>query len=403
MNNASSERIRMKVGGMGDDEFERFMSDLLPRIYPGFNSLEPSFNFMGKTTKGKCDAHVYHSQDDTYTAIICTTQQSEIHKKVLGDIAKLSSTKFSSKIRRVLLCVNTPIKDEVEDYRTACGLHGWELDPLSLERITRHTLGEADLLLNYFGELSPRDPASPLLLRRFDCGNRIKEARQDISLQISRLIEQIDFPSEREWKAIESGEVEIAELYINALSALTGVSGAWLKHGAGAKYPSEVIYDHQVSKVEAIAAEAPLASYIAIEPSSMDAVLIVQFSELRWRVFPFGFSLDFWDWIGDQHHIPTIFKLLKSADRLLKHPYGRVISPSLMKEFRAEEKHPSISFKKSGYNNYWFDDLFDLYHRYPIAKDKYRHHGEWFVKLQNEFRNYQIDSSAPEIRDADDV
>ena len=257
MNNASIERIRMKVGGMGDDEFERFMSDLLPRIYPGFNSLEPSFNFMGKTTKGKCDAHVYHSQDDTYTAIICTTQQSDIYNKVLGDIAKLPSTKFSAKIRRVLLCVNTPIKDEVEDYRKACRLHGWELDPLSLDRITRHSLGEADLLLNYFGESSLRDPGSPLLLRRFDCGKRVKEAREDVSLQISRLIEQIDFPSEREWKAIESGEVEISEHYINALSALTGVPSAWLRHGAGARYPSEVIYDYQVAKVETIAAEAP--------------------------------------------------------------------------------------------------------------------------------------------------
>lgn len=393
----------MKVGGMGDDEFERFMSDLLPRIYPGFNSLEPSFNIMGKTTKGKCDAHVYHSQDDTYTAIICTTRQSDIHKKVLGDIAKLSSTKFSSKIRRVLLCVNTPIKDEVEDYRAECRRYGWKLDPLSLDRITRHALEEAGLLLNYFGESSPSEPASPLLLRRFDSGKRVKEVREDISLQISRLIEQIDFPSEREWKTIESGEVEISELYINALSALTGVSGAWLKHGAGAKYPSEVIYDYQVTKVEAIAAEAPLASYIAIEPLSMYAVLIIQFSEFRWRVFPFGFSLDFWDWIDDQHHIPTIFELLKSTDRLLKHPYGRIISPSLMKELRAEEKHPSIPFKKAGQNSYWFDDLFDLYHRYPIAKDKYRHHGEWFVKLQKEFRDYQNDPSAQEMRNADDV
>lgn len=100
MNNTTKERIRMLVGAMGDDEFERFMSDLLPRIYPGFERLEPTFNFIGKTTKGKCDAHVYHSQDDTYTAIICTTRQTGLNAKILDDINKLSSTKFAAKICR---------------------------------------------------------------------------------------------------------------------------------------------------------------------------------------------------------------------------------------------------------------------------------------------------------------
>jgi hypothetical protein len=403
MNNSSIERVRMHVGGMGDDEFERFMSDLLPRIYPGFDSLEPSFNFMGKTTKGKCDAHVYHSQEDTYTAIICTTKQSDIRTKVLDDISKLPSTKFFPKIRRVLLCVNTPIKDEVEEYRAACALHGWELDPLSLERITRHALSDADLLLSYFGESSPNRPISLPLLRRFDCGKRVKEVREDVSLPISQVIEQVAFPSEKEWKAIESGDVEISEKYIDALSVLTGVSTAWLKHGVGVKYPVEVIYDHQIEKVESLTAESPLASYIALTPASMEAILMVQFSEFRWRIFPFGFSMDFWDWAGDEHHIPIIYELLQGIDRLLKHPYGRIISPGLAKEILAGKEHPSVSFKKTGRNSYWFDDLFDLHHKYPIAKDKYLDHGEWFVKLQNEFRNFQDNGLAQKERDTDDV
>lgn len=393
----------MLLGGMGDDEFERFMSDFLPRIYPGFESLEPSFNFAGKTTKGKCDAHVYHSHDDTYTAIICTTRQSDIRQKVLDDIHKLSSTKFSSKIRRVLLCVNTPVKDEVEDYRSACANHGWELDPFSLEGITRQVIGEKDLLTTYFGESSPSYGAPPSQFRRFDCGERIKEARLDLPLLVSRLIEEIDFPSEREWHAIEAQQVEISERYINALSALTGISSDWLKHGTSAKYPTELIYDYQQAKIEAIALESPLRAFMAIEPIAMDVILIVQFSELHWRVFPFGFSMDFWAWVGDEHHIPTIFELLKTVDRLLKHPHGRVISKDVADEMRNEKTHPLVTLKKSGENRYWFDDLFDLHHRYPIAGDKYRHHGEWFVRLQSEFRRYAKEIKLEVQRDPDDV
>ena len=388
MKKTVKERVRILVGGMGDDEFERFVSDLLPRIYPGFECLEPSFNFIGKTTKGKCDAHVYHARDDTYTAIICTTRQSDIRAKVLDDIHKLASTKFASKIRRVLLCVNTPLKDEIEDYREASADHGWELESLSLERITRHSLLETDLLEAYFGEVNQARTVSSSLLRRFDCGVRMKEARLDLSLSVSRLIEEIDFPSEREWVAIEAGTLDVSERYINALAELSGISSVWLKHGASLKYPPDVIYDSQIDKIESIAAEAPLRAFVAIEPVSMELVLLVQFAEFRWRVFLFGFSMDFWDWMGDEHHIPIIFNLLRGMNGLLKYPYGRVVSKSVIEELRRGTQHPSVLIKKAGQNSYWFDDLQDLFHRYPIARDKYQHHGEWFVRLQEAFRRH---------------
>lgn len=386
MNNNLRERIRILIGAMGDDEFERFMSELLPRIYPGFEALEPSFNFIGKTTKGKCDAHVYHAAEDNYTAIICTTRQSDVHAKVLDDINKLAATKFSSKIRRVLLCINTPVKDEVEEYRAACKSRGWELEPVSLERITLHTIAEDSLLRSYFNELT--DSSSSLntsIVRRFDCGLRIKEAREDLLLPISQLIEELNFPSEREWGLIEATEIEVGEKHINGISALGGISTSWVKHGATPKYPTETIYDYQLDKVDAIAHELPLATYMAIHPDSMEMVMVVQFSRYRWRVYSFGFSMDFWDWVGDEYHISVIYDLLSRVRQVLKHPYGRIISKALLDEFLSGVHHPSRLIKEAGRNSYWFDDLFDLNHQFPIAKDGYGHHGKWFVQLQKYF------------------
>jgi len=120
----------------------------------------------------------------------------------------------------------------------------------------------------------------------------------------------------------------------------------------------------------------------------MELVLLVQFAEFRWRVFLFGFSMDFWDWMGDEHHIPIIFNLLRGMNGLLKYPYGRVVSKSVIEELRRGTQHPSVLIKKAGQNSYWFDDLQDLFHRYPIARDKYQHHGEWFVRLQEAFRRH---------------
>lgn len=388
--NTLKDRVRIKLGAMGPDEFERFMSELLIRIYPDYVSIEPSYNFMGKTTKGKCDAHCYHEADDTYTAIICTTQQSVVSKKVLVDVNKLSEAKFSSKIRRVLLCINTPIGDEVEEYRTACQLKGWSLKCLSLESITNNVLAEHDLLQVYFGEHVYTKPTSvsPTLTRRFDCGNRLKEAREGIGLSISRLIEAINFPSEREWKFIEAGDIDVAECYIKHLSEYSGISDSWLKHGDTQKYPYEVIYDYQLDKIRDIASQNPLKAFVALEPKSMDSLLLVQLSEFSWKVFVFGFSMNFWDWVGDEHHIPVIFKLLTTVNAELKSPYGRLITRETLADFLAGVKHPLVVFKQAGANDYWFDDLFDLQHSYPIAKDGYKHHGDWFVKLQDYFRKH---------------
>ncbi|MFM0285052.1 hypothetical protein [Paraburkholderia megapolitana] len=389
MKNSVKERVRIRIGSMGGDEFERFISELLPKIYKDFETLEPSFNLTGKTTKGKCDAYVYHEKDDTYTAIVCTTIQDNPHEKLLNDISKLTKTRFYKKIRRVLLCINTPIKDEVEDYRAACANHGWHLDPLSLERITTTTLDCEDLLKEYFDEMSSGEK-SILALRRFDCGPRVKEAREDLSLCASMMIEKIDFHSEKQWKMIESAELEISERYITALENLSGISPTWLKHGVGAKYPIESIYDYQFEKISWLASKSPLVTYMAIEPNSMSPLLFAKFSDVRWSVFYFGFSMNFGEWIGDENHIPRIFELLTSVRDQLSCVNGRIISKNLFDEFLKGSRHPAGLFAMTGQNNYWFDDLFDIHHRYPIAQSGYRHHGDWFVQLQNTFRRYAI-------------
>lgn len=294
------------------------------------------------------------------------------------------------------MCVNTPLKDDVEEYRAACVERGWRLDSLSLERITGQILGEHDLLLEYFKEVSPDSVKEDRKLRRFDCGLRLKEAREDLCIPESRLIEEIDFPSEREWKSVESEELDIAERYVEAMANLSDISSAWLKHGISNKYPTELIYDNQSSKIDAIAGEGMLSAYMAIEPVSMNSVLIVKFTEYRWRVYPFGFSMDFWNWIDDHHHIPVIFELLQKVHRMLKNPDGRIVSQDILEELTAEDKHPSISFKKAGSISYWFDDLFDLHYRHQVAKDNYRQYGEWFTRLQEEFRaNVKSLSSSP--------
>lgn len=386
MSNNLKNRVRQQVGGMGGDEFERFMIDLLPCIFSEFNIIEPTFNAQGKTTKGKCDAHVHHKHDDTYTAFIFTTKQSDIRSKIIEDINKLKTTHFAAKIRKVLLCVNTQVQDEVELYRKTCSTNGWGFEPVSLERITQEVLGQEKLLTDYFHETVAKT-ASSVKSRKFDCGNRLKEAREDLSMPISVLIENLDFPSEKEWGKIENRECEVDERYIEAMANFSGVSAGWLKHAKPAKYQVETIHDFQKEKVKLIASSNPMSSFMVINPADMRIALVVRFTETHWRSYQFGFNLDFAHWQGDSHHIPIIYELLQSINTLLRYPHGREVTEELLSKYTTGDTHPSLLIRQSGNNSHWFDDLFDLDHHNQIAP-QYKHYGEWFIELQNQLRIY---------------
>jgi len=369
---------------MGGDEFERFILELLPRIDPSLGAIEPTFNMLGKTTRGKCDAHVYHPATDEYTVVLCTSQQTDCRSKILADIEKVTEAKFASKIRDVLLCVNVPFRDEVEEYRDACKSHGWKLRTFSLEQLTKEALGHGDLIRSYLGNVVPFSDSSSSQ-RRFDCGARLKIAREDIGLQPSQLIELMNFVSEREWSAIESSQMEAPEDALLRLSDLTGVSCDWLKHGLGSRYPVEYICDYESEKPSEISELNPLCSYMTIEPQSMQCVLIAKFSEYRWYTYAFRFDIKFWAWIDDHHHIPQIYSLLSGFNKEL-HPYGRMAAESDFDELLRGDIHPSGALDRFGRNSYWFEDLFDLDHLSHCAKGGYSHYGEWFVKLQAAFR-----------------
>lgn len=372
--------VRLQIGGMEQDKFERFTADLLPRIFPGYEHLEPTYNFMGKTTKGKCDAYVYHAQNDRYTAIICTTQQTNLRTKIIGDINKLTSAKFASKIERVLLCVNTPIGDEIEDFKEASRRHNWKLEPLSLERLTRDVMSHNDLLQKYFHESKSMNPdLKSYINKRFDCGAQMKTAREDIEYSTSEWIELIDFPSEKEWKAIELGEIEIEERYIQKVSDITGISTTWLKHCQNNKYLYSIIYDSDIEAIKIKFADGYLNAYIAVEPKNMQIVLIVQVSEFKYDILLLGYNFAFWDWFDDHHKIPRICEFLKNIKQKFS-PTGLIMTESQIRNLTiACDIHPSSILKEAERSPYWFDDLFDNW-----MDHIHNSYDEWFKKLYDE-------------------
>lgn len=372
--------VRIKIGGMEQNQFERFVADLLPRIFSDYENLEPTYNSLGKTTKGKSDAYVYHAQTDSYTAIICTTQQTNLRTKIIDDINKLTSAKFASKIARVLLCVNTPIGDEIEEYMEASRQHNWKLNPLSLERLTTYVMSRDDLLYRYFHESKSINPAMASHIdKRFDCGAQMKIAREDIAYSTSAWIELIDFPSEKEWKAIESGEMEVEERYIQKVTDMTGISTVWLKHCQSDKYLYSIIYDSEIEEMKTKFADKYLDAYIAIEPKNMQIVLIIQISEFKYDILLLGYDFAFWSWFDDHHKIPRVCELLKKIKQKFS-PTGLIMTETQMRDLTIScDLHPSSILKEAESSRYWLDDLFDNW-----MDHIHNGYDEWFKKLYQE-------------------
>jgi len=376
---------------MEPGEFEKFMAEILKKSHQELGTYYPSFNSLGKPTKAKCDGYFFNRETDTYVAVIITTQQTDFVGKILTDIRKLEKVEFFEKIQGVIICQNIQMKDEIEIFREECRKYKWECEPIGLENVIDLVLDNKDIKAFSLRDIYPVSTEdaemsqSPIVQsRRFECGPRLKQAREDISIRVSTLIEKIDFPSEREWREIEEGKLEAEERYLSAMSQCTGISTEWLKHETGVKYPVPTIYDNQTDIIRKIAADGFQSAYMAIDPENMLLLLVVKFSLWNWRFYSFGFTIDFWDWDGDSHHIPIIFELFKTINRELKNPYGRVISRKQYNIAVAGDTHPEIVFKEMGHTSHWFDDLIDAVKGPRFAKRDYIS-DEWLIKLINYF------------------
>lgn len=404
--------IRAELGIIQDGPFEKLVRRVLPRFKVAYELIEPTYNYKGKVTKGPVDLYCYKSETDTYTAFICTTQISGVKSKIIDDIHKLNSDvcHIRDKIDEVVICVNTCIKSEVEEYRTVCREYGWQCIPFSLERLSclidENPDISNDICSVYIQQVKDKIERDEQMFEKKDiqdgtlctkqyekmysCGKRVLEVRKDIQISSSRFIDLIEFNSEKYLARVENDEVEVSESQIHNISQKTGVSYRWLKHSEGFKYDYETIATSGIEKIEKIKFFNPKSLYFLINESNMSILLIAHIDDYNWKMFTFTFNLDFWNWFGDEHYIPEIFKLFEAFHREFGHTIvGRIINSKLYERATSGNEHFSKIIESSqGYGQHWFDDIMDVTHKYPIASNYADWYGEWFVRIQNHFKRY---------------
>ncbi|MFQ2630238.1 hypothetical protein ACK30Y_05165 [Aeromonas caviae] len=404
--------LQFKIGTMNGSEFERFVRRLLPKTSYKFKNIKATYNYKGKETKGPVDLFSYKEETKTYAAVICTTQSEGVRGKITSDIDNLASEKchIRNDIDEVFICVANVVRTEEIEYREKCLEHGWRAEIHSLDSLVYLTNEHPDIvddlcakeiqgIINRYNghntmkreiNFSQEDIDKAQRVRMYDCGNRIYEIRNELGISSSRFIELVDFNSEKELLIIESLAKEASSILTDEISKRTGVARRWIRHGEGNKYEIDYISTWGFDKLDVIKSWNPKSLYFLINKKTMSLVLLAHIHDLNWKIFGFSFSLDFWNWWGDEKYIPEIFDLLnRFSKEFAQCPYGRILEEHEYNEILSGGIHPSIFLKRTNkFSVNWFDDLQDIHHKYPISSSYEDWYGEWFVKIQSYFRKY---------------
>jgi hypothetical protein len=389
-----ADEIHLALTVIGPGAFERFCCALLSREYRDYENIEPGTTALGKTRKGACDAHVRLSSGK-YVAFIFTTQQTGVRSKILQDITKLSSDgcHFRDKISDVVVCLNTPLGSEEEAYRQEAEKHGWQLQVFSLDTIAKMASKYVDLCRDHLHVMAAVSKSvGSAVDRLFDCGHRIKKVRRELELSVGEFVEQIGYRSERQLQGIEQRQEECPDSLVQTVAAFSGVSPDWLKHGREPRYPVSGDLDLCDRKftIEMLRKTTPSMLFFCVDLTRFEVLLLVQSGEYHWTVYDPGFSIDFWNWIEDYRYIPRIYHFMNDLhEAFFRVTNGRVLSKKDFAKLLSGETHPRTLFRNRREKlDHWADDIRDINHKWPIAKDYGVKYGKWFLEVQEYFRTY---------------
>ncbi|MDN6860790.1 hypothetical protein QO207_29720 [Pseudomonas sp. CAN2814] len=398
----------MKIGSMHGGVLEQLVRRLLPRASKDYKEIRATYNFMGRETLGPVDLFAYKIETDSYSAIICSGQMSGVESKIISDISKLNSEKckIRDKIDEVVICISAPIKTEEETYRKACSDNGWKATIYPLCSLAHLALENQDIA----GDICAAEIAGVVKMleasdrkerevykemnikasRFYNCGSRVASIRKGLDMSPSRFIDLIEYDSEQRLKYLEDETVEAKSSEIERIHAATGVSERWLKHGEGCMYEIETLSTYHWQTIAWLRSSNPSSLYLLISSKTQSLVLLAHLRSMHWKIYALGFSIDFWNWWGDEHYIPEIYSMFSE----LAHDYksrisGRIIDENLMASIMSGSTHPAGFLKKTNsFGSNWFDDLLDIRHKYPISEKYEAWYGVWFARAQEYFRRY---------------
>ncbi|MBC8507194.1 MAG: TIR domain-containing protein [Chloroflexi bacterium] len=230
----------------------------------------------------------------------------------------------------------------------------------------------------------------------YDAGERIQLVREEIGLQASQIIEEINFFSEREYRAIESQEQETPLSLLKSIANLSGVRLEWLKHGEEQLYDIEAVYFNPIERdLEFFANLNSQEYFLTLNEKDLHVGLVAQTGKYRYQFITTGVTLDFWNWVENYWAIPAFYHFLIRLSGPWHDIEGIVLPAQVETKLQKGEMHfLSAQRQARRFGKGLLYDLLDLDEtRGKFSSYKRLYGGNWMPKVHQEFR-YWLEKSS---------
>lgn len=154
----------------------------------------------------------------------------------------------------------------------------------------------------------------------FDCGHRLKSVREVLKLTPAEWVAFINYPSEKEWCLVEQRKQEVADEVIASVATRTGMNEVWLRTGKGRKMPVPICSLHDIPGfLNELQVHQTTTLYVLTTSACRHLTFVAYTKPHHYRLYNFGFGLDFWTWDEDHGSILLILILLRALVREYEH------------------------------------------------------------------------------------
>ncbi|ADQ06866.1 conserved hypothetical protein [Caldicellulosiruptor hydrothermalis 108] len=132
---------------ISDDKFHRLCDEILEHYNPEYSNLDSHgmHLYKDKPVPGTPDSIKFFPDGSIYAFQYTTSDEKSLKNKLLRDIKEVGYWEYAKDVRRVVLCCNSKVKDDIRrECRAECSKYGWDLDIVDIDLIISLILNNYD-------------------------------------------------------------------------------------------------------------------------------------------------------------------------------------------------------------------------------------------------------------------
>lgn len=206
-------------------------------------------------------------------------------------------------------------------------------------------------------------------------------------LSYSKICDYLNWDSVTTVENYFNGTIEATYDFLKKYSDFFGIELHWLRHGEKHKFQILPKHETYATDYEEEIKKLKPQSVIFVRQNSEKgyAGIMLNLSDFKYIILPETYNIS--SYVGDtgQRQIFSFYKLVKSFSDSFSsfQKKGVILEKDEFDSLFAGILYPGKILDKYRTTNYWWDDLLDVNHKHPIAKDYEYWYGPEFIKAQD--------------------